>query len=120
MSCRRCNPSLQPPHLSMPGTSAPLLPMLTDSASSRGYGASVSNPEAEGNGYDLVSGPSDDRQSLLRERGKARCFCHEEKHEKGGSKKARNKLIIACLIALTFTLAEVAGEEVYMLKHYII
>lgn len=93
--------------------------MLNDSTTSRGCSASVSGPEAEENGYDLVSGPGDQRQGLLRERGTARCFCHAEKHEKG-SKKARNKLIIACLIALTFTLAEVAGEEVYMLKHYTI
>ena len=100
----------------MPGTSAPLLPMLTDSTTSRGYSAPVSSPEAEENGYDLVSGPGDERRGLLRERGTSRCFCHEEKHEKG-SKKARNKLIIACLIALTFTLAEVAGVEVYMLVY---
>ena len=108
-SCNRCNPGRRTPRLPLPGTVSPLKPLASEPTTSRAYGTSVSSSELEEHGHDLVNGPENETRGLLSPRGPTRCMCHYESHENAGNKKARIKLIIACLIALAFTLAEVTG-----------
>ena len=66
-----------------------------------GYGASANQITSSDENSDDV------QQSI-------RCVCHQPKQSVSddgeSSKRARNKLIIACIIALAFTVAEVLGK----------
>ena len=48
---------------------------------------------------------------MEREEGPRLCSCHSRSSD-ATSKGARNKLIIACLVALVFMIAEVVGTSV--------
>ena len=63
-----------------------------------------SNPPRNSNGYGSLS-PSPEPPDEVA----IRCACHDNKIVDNTSRKARIKLVVACIIALIFVVGEVAG-----------